>query len=52
MVRATELSTGGREATTGNEGGGHSGAESGGGVHLFIASDTIRIQLTRSINIP
>lgn len=34
MVRAGELGTGGREATTGEEVGGHSGAESGGGVHL------------------
>jgi hypothetical protein len=34
VVRAGELGTGGREATAGDEVGGHSGTESGGGVHL------------------
>lgn len=52
MVRAAELSTGGGEATTGNEGGGHFGAESGGGVHLSIALDAIRTQSTGGINTP
>ena len=34
VVRATELSAGGGKATAGNGGSGHSGAESGSGVHL------------------
>ena len=34
VVRAAELGAGGGKATTGNEGGGHSGAESGSSVHL------------------
>lgn len=34
VVRATELGAGGREATAGNGGSGHSGPESGSGVHL------------------
>ena len=48
VVRAAELSTSGREATTGNEGGGHSGPESDGRVHLHIGSDRIHIQLAGS----
>lgn len=34
VVRAGELGTSGREATAGDEVGGHSGADSGSGVHL------------------
>lgn len=34
VVWAGELGTGGGKATTGDEGGGHSGAESRGSVHL------------------
>lgn len=38
MVRAAELGAGGREATAGDEVGGHSGAEGGGSVHLGAAA--------------
>jgi hypothetical protein len=34
VVRAAELGSGGGKATAGNEGGGHSGPESGSSVHL------------------
>ena len=41
MVRATELGASGGETTASNGGGGHSGAESDGSVHLDAALDTI-----------
>lgn len=41
MVRATELSASGGETTASNSGGGHSGAESDGSVHLNAALDTM-----------
>lgn len=41
MVRATELSASGGEATASDGGGGHSGPESNGSVHLDAMSDTI-----------
>ena len=41
MVWAAELSASGGETTASNSGGGHSGAESDGSVHLDTALDTI-----------
>lgn len=41
MVRATELGASGGETTASNGGGGHSGAESDGSVHLDATLDTI-----------
>lgn len=41
MVRATELGASGGETTASNGGGGHSGAESDGSIHLDAALDTI-----------
>jgi len=41
VVRATELGASGGETTASNGGGGHSGAESDGSVHLDATLDTI-----------